>query len=208
MPDPNTITGDCLLVKKNLLENKLAAPIAIWMRDKGYVVYAETPYYSHCIDLIGKSENDELIAVELKLCLTQEVFQQAERTRGFAHRCYVGIGSIPKQLSVSKCAQYGIGILVVKKDVVQEVLSAKTQNPISSLTEHIIGNLHNCPPSDDAGKPNLKGEGPAQEVAKRVRAYKTNHPSARWIEIYENVPNYYCSHRSMANALVSRGLVK
>lgn len=202
---PNTLYNtECI---RSLPESKLATPIANWLREKGCIVYAEIPYWSSCIDLIGMAD-DKLYAVELKVCLTNAAFRQAERTRGFAHFSYVGVPSTPRKSSMLRCAKYGIGILRVTNGIAEEILAGTLQKPVPSLTEHILGNLHNCSPSDDAGKPMLKGIGPAQEVAKEVRAYKAEHPQAKWKEIYENVPNYYCSYRSMCNALVSRGLVR
>jgi cysteine synthase len=46
-----------------------------------------------------------------------------------------------------------------------------------------------------------KGEGPAIECSRAVDQYRKAHPGASWLEIFENVPNHYSHHRSLAQAM-------
>jgi len=66
--------------------------------------------------------------------------------------------------------------------------------------------LAHMTPGGQAGRPTLKGEGPAQDVARRVAAYRKAHPGAKWPELFERVSNHYASVKSMRWSLVKRGL--
>ena len=49
--------------------------------------------------------------------------------------------------------------------------------------------------------PQQKGEGPAQDVWKRICAYRSQRPDATWRELYDNIPNHYASHKNMYSAM-------
>jgi len=68
---------------------------------------------------------------------------------------------------------------------------AKSMNERLDMTE----------PGGIAGKPTLKGEGPAQECYERVQKFKQAQPKATWKEVFENVGNHYANPRSMAGAM-------
>jgi hypothetical protein len=53
------------------------------------------------------------------------------------------------------------------------------------------------------GVPNMLGIGIAQDVQRRVDAYRLAHPNATWKEIYKNVPSHYDSFKNMYSSLRS-----
>ena len=67
--------------------------------------------------------------------------------------------------------------------------------------QQLIERLLRMDPGGIAGVPMLAGCGPAQECARRVKAYRAAHPSANWKEIFAAVPNHYCSPASLRQGM-------
>ncbi|GAG36697.1 unnamed protein product, partial [marine sediment metagenome] len=59
----------------------------------------------------------------------------------------------------------------------------------------------NLKPSADAGKPNRKGVGPAQECWRNIIKYRAEHPKATWRELFQKIPNHYSNHKNMYSAM-------
>ena len=194
---------------RTLVESAMSLPVMRWLDTQGYVPYAEVPNYDTCIDIVARKEpGSELVAVEMKTSLTQHVIRQAYVAQLVAERSYCAILSKPKPSSLAKCGDLGIGVLRVNGDVVTELVEPKSKKCISPCAKRVVmQQLQFRPPGGIAGKPMLKGEGPAQNCARRVLAWRKKNPSATWRDIYNAVDNHYSSMESMRGALTSRGLV-
>lgn len=195
-----------------LRESDLFAPIAAWLREDGYRVYAEC--FGH--DLLAV-KGTRLVGVEMKLHWSRKLFYQCNSLVGLCEATYAAVGATPSWLAQNKCAKLGIGLIQVSKtgnlyhhhSPVERELSrqwdwkrARVMRMLAKLPEDL---------THVGGVPCLKGVGPAVRVYALVKAYRDAHPKAGWKEIFEHVPNYYahpdslrCAMRSIKNRGVSR----
>jgi hypothetical protein len=185
---------------KIIKEIDLSKPVADWLRKRGFVVYSEVPFLTRCLDMVG-IKSDDIIVIELKMSLTEKVIRQALVARIATDKVYVGVPTNPKSTSIDKCRKYHIGILKINQEIEEILRPTQAKCKFKSATEHLIENAKAQEPSDIAGLPTLKGIGPAQAVAAFIKGYVNEHPKAGWKEIYENVPNHYSNHKSMAGAM-------
>ena len=192
----------------NLPESEMSLPVMTWLDGLGYVPYAEVPNYDTCIDIVAMREpGPDLIAVEMKTGLTKQVIRQAYVAQLVAERVYCAVLSKPKDAGLAKCADLGIGVLRIVEGVVEVLGESASKKAISpGAAERVVEQLRGRVPGGVAGRPNLKGDGPAQDCGRRVQAWRAEHPTATWREIYEHVENHYSSMVSMRGALTSRGL--
>lgn len=194
-------------------EVELAKPVADWMRERGYNVYAEIPCWSRCVDFVGL-RNGDILCVELKRSLTTKrptrgrhytspVLYQACSCQIITPDVYVAVATKPRSSSIDICKENGVGVLVVQsKDKVVEILSPhKRFEPLAYLQKEVKTRCIAIGPSDDAGKPQQAGEGPAQDCQQRIDEYRKTHSKATWKEIYSNVPNHYCNVNSLYGAM-------
>lgn len=182
-------------------EAELAKPVAEWMRSKGYTVYAEVPCLSQCVDFVGIRDM-EILCVELKLSLTRHVIRQAVTCQLVTEKVYVGVGSRPRKDSIGLCKKYGLGILSIKDGKVNCIIEPTRKYDLyDSVAKKIIDTCKMMVPGDEAGKPCQAGDGPAQDCFRRIKEYRKDHPKATWKQIYENVPNQYCSAASLAGGM-------
>lgn len=182
-------------------EIELAKPVADWMRSRGYAVYAEVPSLGRCLDFVGIKGTD-VICVELKTSLTTYLIRQACTNQLVTKEVYVGVGTKPRKSSIDLCRKYGLGVLSVKNNKVILVIEPTLRyEPWSPRRKQIVDVCNSLGPSDDAGKPQQAGEGPAQDCQQRIDEYRKTHPTATWKEIYLNVPNHYCNMSSLYGAM-------
>lgn len=194
-------------------EADLAKPVADWMRSRGYTVYAEVPCLGRCVDFIGL-RNSDILCIELKLSLTTKqpkrarhytspVLYQARSCQLITPDIYVAIATKPRISSIDRCKETGVGVLTVRfKDKVVEIISPhKCFEPSVYLQKEVKARCMAIGPSDDAGKPQQIGEGPAQDCQQRIDEYRKTHPKAMWKEIYSNVPNHYSNTNSLYGAM-------
>ena len=193
----------------NLPESEMSLPVMTWLDALGYVPYAEVPNYGTCVDIVAMREpGPELIAVEMKTGLSKNVISQAYVAQLVAERVYCAVLSKPRPASLAKCADLGIGVLRVAQACVEVLVEPQSKKVISpGAKERVVEQLRLRVPGGVAGKPTLKGEGPAQECGRRVRRYREENPRATWVDIFKHVGNHYANMKSMRGALTSRGLV-
>lgn len=191
----------------NLIESDMSLPVMRWLDGLGYTPYAESQNYDTCIDIVAmKGPEPKLIAIEMKVGLTQHVIRQAYIAQLVAEQSYCAVLSRPRPSSLAKCADLGIGVLRVEDGVVRELLRPRPKKSISpGAKDFMVQQLQRRPPGGVAGKPILKGEGPAQKCARRVLSWRKRNPGATWRDVYSAVDNHYVSMESMRGAL--RGLV-
>lgn len=187
-------------------ESQLSSPVADMLRSMGYTVWSEIPHYATRIDMVGRKDSDGgklLIGVELKTSWSKTLLDQCMIGRLCVDDIYGATYRNPNYKTIMLFKRYGIGMIVVNDDVAKIVLSSRRDN--SCHIEYLFSKIHNyldkIPPSDCAGLPCIKGEGPAIDCMERVKEYKKSHPQAKWKEVYQAVPNHYASHLSMAGAM-------
>lgn len=179
-----------------LREKELFPPIKAWLESAGFTVYTEVPLWGSNVDVVG--ERDDLqIAIELKMSLSRKVIHQAMRSKACTPCCYCAVPTKPRQDGLDAAKRQGVGVLRVKEGKVELVL-APWSDGWRRRRKFRTGNLA---PGEEAGKPNLKGEGPGQEVLRLVNEYREKNPKATWKEMYANVPNHYASYRSMQTSV-------
>ncbi len=188
--------------KRQLREVKLSKPISDWLRNRGFRVYTEVPLYASAVDIVGAClQTSTVVTVELKVSFTRYLLTQAASTRTRSHESWACTFSKPKQATIDRARIYGIGLLRVVDDKVIVVLPAEHNfiRPVS--IEKLMSRLKRMAEGGVGGKPNLKGEGPAQDVARAVKAYIKDNNPANWLEVFENVPNHYAHKQSFQGVM-------
>lgn len=182
-----------------LREAALFPAVKAWLEARGYAVYAEVPFYSSCIDVVG-TKGKSIVAVELKTSLTRKVLCQASLNQLFTRESYAAVATRPRKLDQAREA--GVGVLSVHDGRVAVLLDSA--GPYTPNPHHVKRILEYCqgePGDGVGGKPCLLGQGPAQDCKRRVEEYREKHPKATWREIFAAVPNHYASHNSMRQSL-------
>ncbi len=189
-------------------EAKLAAPVAAWLETKGLTVYAEVPIMYRNVDMMGirkgcsENEISGIVMVELKTSLTISVRRQTGILQLITPNVYCGVGTNPNRSSIAACQKRGLGILSIRNGVVVVVLEPSRQiDPVPSYVKRCLEYADLADPGHDAGRPNVKGEGPAQDVERLILEYRKDHPEATWKELYKKIPNHYANYRSMQGAI-------
>lgn len=194
-------------------ETDLAKPVANWMRNQGYTVYAEVPLSGRCVDFVGL-RNGDMICIELKCSLTTK---QPKRARSYtspvlyqARSCqlitpivYVAVATNPRISSIEACKKIGVGVLRVCSEgkVIEITPPHKRFEPFAPHQREVRAFCLATEASDDAGKPQQAGDGPAQDCYWRIKKYRETHPKATWKDIFREVPNHYSSQQSMYGAM-------
>lgn len=188
------------------MEADLSKPISDWLTYMGYTVYVEVPNYhsAGCIDIVGRKDQD-LICVELKTSLNDNVLRQTYRSNMVTHMVYAAVARKPQPSRLLKAKERGIGVILVKEGLRVLLEPSNTNDLFEPAVERIHQYLNHMQSGGIGGKPCLKGVGPAKECGRRVIEYLKEHPNAKWKEIYQNVPNHYVSASSMYGAMNSRG---
>lgn len=182
-----------------LKEADLYPPLKAWLEAKGYRVVAEVPMVFRTIDVIAVKDG-HVIAVEMKLCMTEGVLHQGVTAKLCSDSCYVAVGSRPR--SLEKAKQWGLGVLSIRDGKVEVLLEpGKNKETRVYYRDMAIEKAKHMPTDTVGGVPCLEGVGPARDCKRRVEDYKKENPKATWKEIYANVPNHYASAKSMSNAL-------
>lgn len=179
-------------------ESDLYPAVKAWLEAFGCVVYPEVHIYHRPVDVVGIGPM--IIGVEMKLCLSKKVVQQAYTLCLSCDRSYVAVASRPKNIGLAASA--GIGVLRVHGGSVEVLSESAHREPPSQYHRKNLVDLCSRLPTDGiGGVPNLDGVGPAQDCAKRVEAYRAVNPGASWKDIFANVPNHYANAKSMQGAL-------
>lgn len=188
---------------KQLREKELYLPLKNFFEKQEYKVVAEVPIpcWFACCDLVAFNDN-EIIAVEMKMSLTKTVIHQAYRNQNNSNKVYAAVSTRPRDLNYA--SKLGIGVIKVKNNTVEILLESgdfKRQGKyIDQFRQQALSILSNTPNSI-GGLPTLKGIGPRIECRKRVTEYLIKNPNASWKEIYKNVKNHYCNYKSMKSAI-------
>ncbi len=186
---------------ERMLEKDLSGPVSEWLTEQGFDVYAEVPHYGSSIDLVGRSAS-LLVAVELKLCLSRKVIQQANLTAAACHRCYVGVASArPRPASIALCREIGLGIVSVVESRAIVQLESKEFSPFAGSVQRMREQLATLTRGGVGGVACQAGQGPAQEMERAIAAYRATHPRATYRELFAAIPNHYASAASMCGGM-------
>lgn len=179
----------------------MAAPVAAWLERDGLTVYAEVPLMYRAVDMMGIGSK-RIVMVELKTSLTMAVRRQAGILQLVTPEVYCGVGTNPNKSSIDGCRKQGLGILSIAGDSVRVVLDPQKRiDPVQPYIDRCLEYAAQAVPGHDAGRPNIKDEGPAQDVERRIRIYEKKNPGATWKELFENIPNHYANCKSMQGAM-------
>lgn len=181
----------------------MSEPLCNWLRGMDYVPYAEVPdrWNYRRYDLVG-IKNGLIIVIEMKKSLTKGLILQARIGLHVADNVYCAVSTHPRNASIHRCRNLGIGVLEVRGDRVIEIIpSCIYTKTIESYRDVLLERTRTMVPGGLAGVPNVKGVGPAKTVNRLVEAYRMEHPRATWKELYDNVPNHYTSFSSMYGAM-------
>jgi hypothetical protein len=181
-------------------ESKLYTPVRDWLTQQGYIVFPE------CWgrDVVAY-RGSHIITVELKMSMTRALYFQLIRAAVFSDAVFAAVPVRSRASTIEVYRQHKIGILRVG-EAVEVVLPAPENREAWCKKQHddALECLRGWDPPPEitvAGLPTLKGSGPAQQCANRVRDYLQQNPAAGWRDIYRNVPNHYAHHRSMRGAM-------
>lgn len=179
-------------------EEEMSPVVSQWLDDQGLEVCAEVAG----TDIVGFDvATPRIITVELKLGFTRKLFYQARLSGYNAHQAYAAAPSRVTPKVLERAAIYEVGLLRVFSNAVVVIRPAPVRELRPSCLSRMLERLRTHPRNGVGGKPCIKGEGPAKTVARLVREYIVEHPSADWTEIYENVPNHYANMKSMRGTM-------
>lgn len=188
-------------------EAEMSAPLIEYWSGRGYTVYCEVPFFENSIDMVAISD-ERVVVIEMKMSFTKHLLKQIESSGYHTHAAYGAVSSNPRASSIAAVRKCGFGLLRVYNSSVEMICeSVAKELPREWILDHIRANAELQEPGGVAGLPNLKGEGPARAVAREVIEYRSHHPNATWLDLFETIPNHYASMQSMRCALTSRRLV-
>ncbi|MEE9159879.1 MAG: hypothetical protein V3U60_16030 [Gammaproteobacteria bacterium] len=183
----------------NFPESEMTVRMGRWFEAWGYQWWVEMPSCGSCIDMIGRRGNF-LVAIEMKVCLSWKVIRQAALAQLDAHESYVAVLTKPKNTSLEKCRRVGVGVLRVGRDV-QVLVSPRNKHTFEGHIKNMLRYTDEFECGGVAGLPCLLGGGPAQDVYRKVQAYREAHPKATWREVFDKIPNHYSHVASMQGAM-------
>jgi hypothetical protein len=182
-------------------ESDLYAPLKAWFEAQGYRIVAEVPMIHQTIDAVAIRDG-VVVAIEMKLCLTEAVIRQGSLAQTVADKVYVAVGTNPRAASVVEAKRYGLGVLSIRGGVVTILQDPSPNEHVNQhWREMALAKATHMRTDTIGGVPCRDGVGPARDCKRRVEEYKKQNPKTTWKEIYENVPNHYANAKSMAGAL-------
>jgi len=183
-------------------EARLCERLSAWLTEQGYAVYCEIQMLGYVMDLVAVKDG-VVIVLEAKTSLTRRVQYQACRGQLYGDLSYAAVGTSPRKRSLEHCRKIGVGVYRVTPESVTLVLEAQRM-PNLPFPEHrrrMLNMLAEIEPGGTAGLPTCAGIGPAQDCYDRIQIYREAHPKATGRQIYEEVSNHYCNHRSLQAAM-------
>lgn len=191
-------------------EETLSEPVSAWLREQGYTPFVEVPVHgASAVDVVGRRPDGHLIAVELKRALNRHAVYQAQNSQSYMHLTYVAVLTRPTSFeNLRIAARVGVGVLWWDGERMNLVLSAHDRFSRNSWFKHyhkaVIDRVSHMRSGGVAGRPCLKGVGPAIAMHEDVKKFLKNNPSATAHDLFTKVPNHYKSAKSMASVLRAR----
>jgi len=116
-----------MLRSDKIYESGMASGVKTFFSNQGYIAFDEIPSGQKRIDLLFVYANfPKMVAVELKVRDWRRAFRQALHDKFCAHRVYVAIWhEFFKRVDQELFRRYGIGILEVGRDDIEERIAPK-----------------------------------------------------------------------------------
>lgn len=198
-PDPTPVSAPVGRPVRVQLECELSPHCEAWIRSRGLTPYAEVPMMGRCVDWIAR-DGDRVCCVEMKLGLTKDVLRQAFPLQLVTSDVWCYVGRKPRDLTIA--IQEGLGVAWFDGLRTVEILQpAARLQPYDNYRDEAIHRTTGLADGGVAGKPTQLGQGPAQECFDRIAAYRDANPSAKWRDVFRDVPNHYSDHKSMQCAM-------
>lgn len=177
-----------------MTEAQMSPIVSRWLIANGYTPFAEVPV-GHGIDLVG-IRDDEIIAVELKRCMSWKVYKQTLVNQLFVHRSFAAVQSRPRKPRELK----GIGILIVTDAIEVHADAMRVDGyPLDRYLSRIRTVCSCRKPGGIGGLPGGAAVSPAKDAAAVVWPMKLS--GMTWKQVYDRFPAHYCNAKSMAGAM-------
>lgn len=186
----------------NLLEAPICAKAVARLRSKGWRVGCEIRTDNRPIDAAAIL-NGKVLALEAKISLNEKLRHQLKRLTIRADYVLGVVGSPPRKEGINWCVKHKIGLWIVTDGPIIELVPYRQLTPKNNYRNDMIRRLERWDETIVGGVPNRLGIGVAQDVQRRVDAYRAANPGATWKEIYSNVPSHYDSYKNMYSSLRS-----
>jgi hypothetical protein len=186
----------------NLLEAPICAKAVARLRSKGWRVGCEIRTDNRPIDAAAVL-NGKVLALEAKISLNEKLRHQLRRLTVRADYVLGVVGSQPRREGINWCVKNQIGLWIVTDGPIIELVPYRQLTPNNRYRNDIIKRLERWDETIVGGVPNRLGIGVAQDVQRRVDAYRAANPGATWKEIYSSVPSHYDSSKNMYSSLRS-----
>jgi hypothetical protein len=178
-----------------LKEVNLFPPLRNWLKNNGCKVFTEI----YGCDVVSYKDG-EFVGYELKMACNDKVIRQAYCHIVSFGKCFAVVPVNPRKESIEKCKKFGVGIIKINNNEIIEILPAKKLDWEPNVIKRKV-DITKWHEGEEAGRPNMKGEGPGQTCLISIKEYLKTHPDADWKEIYKNVSNHYCNFRSLQNSM-------
>jgi hypothetical protein len=190
-------------------ETDLSEPVSEWMRENGYTPHAEIQFGRRAIDLVGIADDGELVAVELKLCLSDVLIRQTAIAGRACHRAYAAFASSPREVGLDAIRRLNraagpagnLGALQVGEDSVSVVIEARPYPPPPQIADVIRDRLRRCGEGGVAGAPRIVGQGRGVRAARAVDEFLAENPNASWREVFRSIDHHYASPLALRRAV-------
>jgi len=175
-----------------------------WLRDTGWEVYQEIQVhaYGHVLD-IAATRGRLVWAIEIKLCFTWALLDQADRWTRSAN--YVSV-AVPSRAGISGIRRrvldlLGIGCLGVDAAFgwVRELAPPALRRKIATGLRASLREEHKT--WAEAGNADSHRYSPFQATCKAVREYVSSRAGCTMKELVDNVPTHYESTATARNCL-------
>jgi hypothetical protein len=186
----------------NLLEAPICAMAVARLRSKGWRVGCEIRTDNRPIDAAAIL-NGKVLALEAKVSLNKKLRHQLKRLTVRADYVLGVVGSSPRNEAISWCVKHNIGLWIVTDGPIIELIPYRQLTANNNYRNDLIRRLERWDETIVGGVPNRLGIGVAQDVQRRVDAYRAANPNATWKEIYSKVPSHYDSYKNMYSSLRS-----
>lgn len=168
---------------------------------------AEVPFYGRPVDLV-RVDGPALEAVELKRGWCRHLTHQLLPLQAATALVWGAVIARPRPETVQAVARHGIGVLwwsdPLNHDPASLIVLSQpdaSRRVFDGSARHLSERAMAYPEGGTAGKPNLRGEGPAQAVWAAIVAAREKAPALTWKELFKLIPNHYASARSMQGAM-------
>jgi hypothetical protein len=186
----------------NFREAPICATAVVKLRANGWSLACEVLLNARAIDAAGLRDG-KVIALEAKVWFNQKLRRQLNLRRRLADFVLAVVGTRPRAEAISWCIKQRVGLWLVNNGEVTELVAYHQQKPSKYHRQNLIERIKRWDQSVSGGLPNLRGVGIAQDVQRRVDAYRMTHPTATWKEIFANVPCHYNNYKNLYSSLRS-----